>query len=84
MISMNSKKIFLTKAQKAGYDIPKKYLAKYELPEYQDFVILGKCIKALKKKLTKVDRKQVRFIMSQLLADWRRPLEKEIDRILKK
>jgi hypothetical protein len=76
---------FLTKAQKAGYNIPKKYLTKYELPKYQDFVILGKCLQALKKKkLPKADQKQVRFIMTQLLKKWRPPLEKEIDRMLRK
>ena len=67
---------FLAKAKQAGYDIPKSYLTKYELPKYQDFVILGKCLQALKKKLSKADRKQVRFIMSQLLKKWRPPLEK--------
>jgi len=73
------------KAKQAGYDIPKSYLTKYELPQYQDFIILGKCLQSLKKKkLSKADRQQVRFIMSQLLKKWRPPLEKEINRILTK
>ena len=83
-VNMKKAERFLAQAKHAGYDIPQKYLTKYELPQYQDFVILGKCLQALEKKLSMADRKQVRFIMSQLLAKWRPPLEKEIDRILKK
>jgi len=84
MITMNNQEKYLTRAKKAGYDIPRKYLFKYKLPKYQDFMILGKCLQALKKKLSKSDKKQVRFIMSQLLEKWRPPFEREIDRILKK
>ncbi|MFH1597530.1 MAG: hypothetical protein ABIB97_00470 [Patescibacteria group bacterium] len=82
---MKKSERFLAKAKQEGYDIPQKYLTKYKLPKYQDFIILGKCWRALKKKkLSKEDRQQVRFIMTQLLAKWRPPLEKEIDRILRK
>ena len=81
---MKKSERFLAKAKQEGYDIPQKYLTKYKLPKYQDFVILGKCLQALSKKLSKADRRQVRFIMTQLLKKWRPPLEKEIDRILRK
>ena len=71
-------------AAKKGFEISKTDLEKYPLVRLIDFEILYKCRLAQKKKLSKEDKKMVKMILSQLEYDWRRPLKKEIERILKK
>jgi len=68
----------------------KAYLTKFEKKKYvmstdKDFEILAKIKKIEKmKKLSKQDRFIIKFIRTQLERDWRTPLLKALDKILKK
>jgi hypothetical protein len=57
---------------------------KYPLPEKKDFEILGKCKILEKKRLLKKDKDLVKFIKTQLLDDWRKPLIIELNKLIKK
>lgn len=57
---------------------------KYVLPEERDFEILDKCKRLEKINLTKEDKYLVNFIKTQLIDDWRKPLLKELNLLLKK
>ena len=54
---------------------------KYVLKTKQDEHILLMCKRLELKKLSPQIRHQVSFIKSQLLDDWRTPLEKEVKRL---
>lgn len=58
----------------------KKYVLKTDL----DVRILKLCKKLEQKPLLKDDRYFVRFIKTQLLDDWRKPLEMELKELLKR
>lgn len=57
---------------------------KYVLSTDADFEILAKCKQLEKLKLTKEDRYFVEFLKTQLEDDWRKPLLKTLNRLLKK
>jgi len=57
---------------------------KYVLSTNSDFEILAKCKQLEKLKLTKQDRILVKLIKTQLEEDWRKPLQKTLNRLLKK
>jgi hypothetical protein len=57
---------------------------RYVLSTDRDFEILGKCKELEKKKLAKRDRKLVECIKTQLTLDWRTPLLKVLNELLKK
>jgi len=57
---------------------------RYLLPEKRDLEILGKCRKLEKNKLSKQEKYFVKFIKTQLLKDWRKPLLKELNKLLRK
>jgi len=57
---------------------------KYVLSKSSDFEILYKCKELQRLKLTKQDRFLVKFIKTQLEDNWRRPLLKTLDKLLKK
>lgn len=71
-------------AVEKGFMVSRADLEKYPLVKLFDFEILYKCRQAQKKKLSKEDKRMVKMILSQLEYDWRKPLLKEINRILKK
>ncbi|MFH1367243.1 MAG: hypothetical protein ABIH38_04660 [Patescibacteria group bacterium] len=71
-------------AKKKGIEIQLSDYKKYPSPDFEDYEILHNCRKALKKKLSGEDRRMIIFILSQMEYDWRRPLKKELKRILKK
>ena len=56
---------------------------KYVLKTKQDERILLLCKKLEQRQLSKLQRHQVKFVKSQLLDDWRAPLEEEVRRIKK-
>ena len=57
---------------------------KYLLLEDQDYEILEKIYKLEKKQLSSEDKKLVKLLRTQLERDWRTPLVKFLDRLLKK
>ena len=57
---------------------------KYVLSKDTDFEILAKCKQLEKIKLTKEDKFLVKFLKTQLEADWRKPLLKRLNQLLKK
>lgn len=57
---------------------------KYVLSTNTDFEILAKCKQLEKLKLLKEDRNLVKFIKTQLEYDWRKPLLKTLNHLLKK
>lgn len=57
---------------------------KYALPKIRDLEILAKCKYLEKLRLTKQDKESVAFIKTQLEYDWRKPLLKRLNRLLKK
>lgn len=57
---------------------------KYVLSTDADFKILSKCKQLEKEKLTREDRILVNFIKTQLEDDWRKPLIKTLNHLLKK
>ncbi len=59
-------------------------MKKYLLPEKRDLEILSKCKELEKTKLSKEDKLLVKFIKTQLEADWRAPLLEELDKLIKK
>ncbi|MBI5003114.1 hypothetical protein HZC31_07040 [Candidatus Woesearchaeota archaeon] len=57
---------------------------KYVLATQKDIEILEKCKELEKRKLTKEEEKLVKLIKTQLEEDWRTPLRKAVDKLLKK
>jgi hypothetical protein len=57
---------------------------KYLLLKDQDYEILEKIYKLEKKELSFEDKKMVKFLRTQLERDWRTPLVKFLDQLLKK
>ncbi len=57
---------------------------KYILAEKRDAEILAKCKALEKKRLSEKDRELVIFMKTQLEDDWRKPLLKKLNSILKK
>ncbi len=57
---------------------------KYVLPTKTDFEILAKCKQLEKLSLTKRDKFLVKFIKTQLEKDWRKPLLRELNRLLRR
>ncbi|MFH1359281.1 MAG: hypothetical protein ABIH37_05310 [archaeon] len=77
-------KSYRNKTKKLQSGISKKELKKYPLPLPEDFKII-KMIKKLKNKnLSKHDKEIVSIISSQLELDWRTPLIKYLNKLLKK
>jgi len=56
---------------------------KYALPTKLDIDILVKIKELEKKKLNKEDKRMLRLIKTQLKADWRKPLIKELNKMEK-
>jgi len=77
---LNEKKQQLIKKYKLTPAEKKKYF----MPSDRDYEILDKCKKLKKLKLTKEDRYLVEFILTQLYDDWRKPLIRELDKLLRK
>jgi len=69
---------------KEKYKINSWEKKKYLLPTDADFEILVKCKRLEKSNLTDNDRIFVKFIKTQLEEDWRKPLLKMLNRLLKK
>lgn len=59
-------------------------MKKYVLKEERDFEILDKCKQLEKKRLTKEDKFWVRFLKTQLEDDWRKPLLRVLNGLLRK
>lgn len=57
---------------------------RYVLEETRDYQILEKIYQLEKCKLSADDKKLVKFLRSQLLDDWRKPLLKFLDGLVKK
>jgi len=57
---------------------------RYVLKDDRDYQILGEIYKLEKCKLSAEDKKMVSFIRTQLEDDWRKPLFKVLDRLVKK
>ncbi len=57
---------------------------RYALVEKRDYQILEKIYQLEKCKLTASDKKLLRFLRTQLLDDWRKPLLKFLDGLAKK
>lgn len=57
---------------------------KYVLSTDADFEILAKCKILEKQKLAPEDKQFVKFLKTQLEADWRKPLLKTLDKLLEK
>ena len=57
---------------------------KYVLATQKDIEILGKCKELEKRRLTKEERILVKLVKTQLEEDWRTPLRKAVDKLLKK
>lgn len=58
-------------------------MGRYILKTKKDFEILDLCRKLVELKLSKNDRDLVELIKTQLEKDWRAPLLKELNKILK-
>jgi len=56
----------------------------YVLSTNQDYEILGKVKQSERQKLSVCDRKLIKFIRTQLRQDWRTPIVKLLNTILKK
>ena len=65
--------MILTKAEKK----------KYVLKDKKDLVILAKVKELEKRKLNKKDKEVVKLIKTQLKDDWRTPLIKYLNKLLK-
>lgn len=57
---------------------------KYVLKTEQDYDILRKIKQLEKKKLSNADKELVTFLRTQLEEDWRTPMIKQLDELLKK
>ncbi len=57
---------------------------RYVLGETRDYVILAKLKFLASRKLSKRDRELLRLLRTQLERDWRKPLIKFLDKLLKK
>ena len=57
---------------------------KYVLATQKDIKILRKCKELEKRRLTKGERILVKLVKTQLEEDWRTPLRKAVDKLLKK
>lgn len=77
---LKKKKEKLTKKFKVSISEDKKYVLSTDI----DFEILKKCKKIEKLELTKQDRLLIRLIKSQLKDDWRSPLLKILNKIVRK
>ena len=66
------------------FEISKKDLNKYPLPTKKDYLILRKIYQLEEKKLSAKDKELVKFIRSQLQDNWRTPLIKSLNKLLKK
>ena len=64
--------------------VSQKEKAKYVLSADKDFEILKKCKLLPKKKLSNADKELVILIKAQLEDDWRKPLIKILNNLLKK
>lgn len=69
---------------KKGYKPTKYEKRKYVLKESRDFEILGKCRMLQKKKLAGEDKLMVKFILTQLEDDWRKPLLEATNKLVNK
>lgn len=57
---------------------------RYVLKEDRDYQILGEIYKLEKCKLSAEDKRMVELIRTQLEYDWRKPLLKTLDQLVKK
>ena len=77
---LKERKQRLSKEHKATPSEKKKYVLSTNI----DFEILSKCKQLEKQKLSKEKKYWVKLIKSQLEDDWRRPLLRALNRLLKK
>lgn len=77
---LSERKKKLTKKFKITLEDEKRYV----LSTDQDYKILDKIKQLEKQKLGDEDKKLVKFIRTQLKDDWRTPIMKLLDRVLKK
>lgn len=61
-----------------------EFSTKYVLDEKRDLDILYKCKKLEKLNISKSDRRFVKFLKTQLEEDWRKPLIKKLNALLRK
>ncbi|MBT3690431.1 hypothetical protein HOE31_02870 [bacterium] len=66
------------------YKISESDKKKYVLATNEDLEILYKCNLLKKMKLSSSDKELVKFIKTQLLDDWRTPILKEVEKLVKK
>ena len=66
------------------FEITKKDLNKYSLLDKRDYLILWKIYQLEEKKLIAKDKELVNFIRSQLENEWRTPIIKLLNKLLKK
>jgi len=64
--------------------ITKKDKKRYVLKEKRDYLILEKIYQIEKYKLSPADKKLIRFLKTQLEDDWRQPLIKFLNGLIKK
>lgn len=76
---LNERKQKLTKKFKVSTTENRKYV----LSTNTDFDILAKCKHLEKMKLSKKDREFVRFVKTQLEHDWRKPIIRELDKLMR-
>lgn len=62
---------------------PPKPKTPYIFKNEQEKRIFDKLVKFSERKLTKEQKKIIKFLYSQLEADWQDPLEKFVDELLK-
>ena len=69
---------------KKKFRISSSEKTKYVMSTDADFEILSKIKRLEKFNLVKEDQETARFIKTQLEHDWRKPLIKKLDKLLKK
>lgn len=65
-------------------DVSPEEKKKYVLKTEQDYEILAKIKQLEKKKLSTAEKELVTFLRTQLEEDWRTPMIKKLDALLKK
>ena len=65
------------------FEVEEEEKRKYVLAKDEDFIILRKCKQLENLDLNKEDKELVEFIKTQLEDDWRTPLIKKLNELLK-
>lgn len=67
-----------------NFRIKAKDKKRYIMSTDEDYIILGKIYQLERKRLSATDKRMVNFIRTQLEHDWRLPLIKHLDKLIKK